>query len=1200
MALLRRPPSAMLLIIVGFLHFLLALALPSPAASSFSAPWHDSITPPAPAGLEMADMADLKAPSNRTASHSGLGHHSQHSAMVAAQEVTFLSTSDHIPLPARGVSSYEGRGDRGQLNTSATEGPGNFEQTMFVEVTTTVTVTVGGDANGSLTHMPVIHGTETLTGPVGSPSNSASTSTLIPSQAPPDSSTNGAVSCAHLTTVTNTATVIVTVRPASAISGQASGPHTTDQGSSISTPEQGSSSLTTNGVSWTTSGGGGSPSAATQTSLMSSAPGTTSLTSGPGAPTAASLATTTTAAEGTWSASSTGEGATPPGAGGVSWATTPASSGSGSFLPFITTLSFSSLVAQGPLVTTISIPSDTGHPLVVTTISFPSGSPSGPWIATITFPSGSRDETGSAQTASVPGGSQTGSVSPESMGTSGHSVGGTQTESSPGESGTTGTEPGGGTNGGGGGGDGGGTGTEPGGGTSGGGGGGGGGGPGTEPGGGTNGGGGGGGGSDGDGGDDGSGGNPTNNPTNARPTDGPKPTNEPDDGENCAEPHKKCSDADCDGQLGVCTTGDNINCPCDGCPKENHRCSSSNCAGQDGKCTVGNDKDCPCDDCPKKEDVSCEENKCAAKNGTCTTDELEDCPCTYQQCADGSPPDGLSPPMCSDCGGPLGLGVPAMAQCNGTENASDQPTLRGCSCFPFDEISAPMNPGANSLTSQNIGEVWLGWSLGYDSLNGSWPLDTSLHIGSCPGPDVPQAPKTDLNAIAAAFCHLKKSTVVESDADWGLRDKNTSELELIRLSNGTVIPTWFSIYQWADHPLSHQCGPEMPDNFTVDDSECVAAFAWAIDNCTDGDWSRGGSFPGYCLAYQVVPQEAYRPDSPPWAPSGQVPEPNCADGGVLGTQPGVGVRSDFWAGMFTRFCEDPSSFDGRPRTYNQSQYEWNFKVPADSNYPNNAPETKFGNEWEFSFSFKTSPSCQDTSACYYGLGQVVQSSCGAAGSDNEEMVASGSIKPKTNSDCELGWSIAPPATWDSSCNVSALWFPKAPPRQEAVKVNFAIKDASDMIDEFCHNTTWKVPHPAPGLHDPLFPYLEKTLGQEVFHTIRVQVVYAPDWPAFVDGSTNDPAILNKCVNYWHPTSGYSPDREKCVNILNRALSKCTIDAEIEWDVVPASQGCWSMEHEDPNGCLVYSIYAFQIRDEPLEVAPDRRGSQTWWKNQTGQ
>lgn len=306
----------------------------------------------------------------------------------------------------------------------------------------------------------------------------------------------------------------------------------------------------------------------------------------------------------------------------------------------------------------------------------------------------------------------------------------------------------------------------------------------------------------------------------------------------------------------------------------------------------------------------------------------------------------------------------------------------------------------------------------------------------------------------------------------------------------------------------------MPDNFTVDESECVAAFACAIDNCTDGDWSRGGSFPGYCLVYEVVPQETFKPDSPPWAPSGQVSEPNRSDEGVPGTQPGVQVRSGFWAGMFTKFCEDPSSVDGSPRTYNQSQYEWNFKVPPDSDYPNNAPEAEYGNELEFTFSFKTSPCCQDTSAaCYYGLGQVIQSSCGAAGPENEEMVASGSIRPKTNSDCELTWSITPPATWDSSCNVSTLWFPKTPPHQQAVKVNFAIKDASNIIDEFCHNMTWKVPHPAPGLYDPLFPLLEKTLREGLFHTIRVQVVYALDWPTFWDGSTDDPAISNECVNY---------------------------------------------------------------------------------------
>lgn len=44
-----------------------------------------------------------------------------------------------------------------------------------------------------------------------------------------------------------------------------------------------------------------------------------------------------------------------------------------------------------------------------------------------------------------------------------------------------------------------------------------------------------------------------------------------------------------------------------------------------------------------------------------------------------------------------------------------------------------------------------------------------------------------------------------------------------------------------------------------------------------------------------------------------------------------------------------------------------------------------------------------------------------------------------------------------------------------------------------------------------------------------------------------------------------------------------------------------MEHEDPNGYLVYSIYAFEIGDQPLGVAaPDGRGNRTGWKNQMGQ
>ncbi|KAK4185704.1 hypothetical protein QBC35DRAFT_368446, partial [Podospora australis] len=131
------------------------------------------------------------------------------------------------------------------------------------------------------------------------------------------------------------------------------------------------------------------------------------------------------------------------------------------------------------------------------------------------------------------------------------------------------------------------------------------------------------------------------------------------------------------------------------------------------------------------------------------------------------------------------------------------------------------------------------------------------------------------------------------------------------------VPVWFSIRTWPTAPEQHECDNPEVNNDTVHYGECMKAFAWAAGSCQAGKMSRGGSMPGQCLVYEIVIQETYDEFSPPWDPLPRRRRVECEDGGRpdKGNTPitdshwtpgddSIGIKTDFWRGMWTKFCED--------------------------------------------------------------------------------------------------------------------------------------------------------------------------------------------------------------------------------------------------------------------------------------------------------
>ena len=132
-----------------------------------------------------------------------------------------------------------------------------------------------------------------------------------------------------------------------------------------------------------------------------------------------------------------------------------------------------------------------------------------------------------------------------------------------------------------------------------------------------------------------------------------------EDDPKCKDAKEKCSD--CNGVIGICTTGDATGCLCDGeeenCPAEDQKpkCSDPQCDGnEDHNCTKQN-RDCDCkpdsdDECPKEDQKpKCSDPACKGNEDHKCTKENRDCDCEPDD--DDECPEEMDGPFCNDCGG---------------------------------------------------------------------------------------------------------------------------------------------------------------------------------------------------------------------------------------------------------------------------------------------------------------------------------------------------------------------------------------------------------------------------------------------------------------------------------------------------------------------------------------------------------------------
>ncbi|KAK0702522.1 hypothetical protein B0T21DRAFT_431828 [Apiosordaria backusii] len=625
--------------------------------------------------------------------------------------------------------------------------------------------------------------------------------------------------------------------------------------------------------------------------------------------------------------------------------------------------------------------------------------------------------------------------------------------------------------------------------------------------------------------------------------------------------------------------GDDPACPVD----YDHNCADPLCLGQlRGMCTVGDSINCPCIQCPDKADLFCDVEECSGVSGQCTKPGWAECACTYRPCP-GDTSDGA--PKCDDakkCGGPAGEGPVLSWTCKGLDDGShaDKRLYQECVCQPYDGPEPLVVDASESDINATINILRYLPAFTEDS----WPIDTTLKVAnsscSLSSPQVLRIHNatadiiTGLDTFYEPFCDENHGRLISE----ALVDARLSNLTLVDNINWGAdrTPVWFSVRPWDDRPASHKCDIIQGfDNFTLNAAECKSAFALAASNCDPDNayYSKGGSMPGYCLVYEIVTEETYDELSPPWSTVYTEEKlPQCGDDHKpRGGDDGIGLKRDFWGCMATKFCSDPTNFDGTNHKYSTKDFQWelgcnrweNLEQPDNITATPYYPQSKYGNDYTFTYQAKnlTDPGC-DKSRCQNSFNHFMYSSCGVSSPTYDEMVPSGSIKELFGCG-EFEYTIEPPETFDVSCTLNETDYPNTPEYLQPSE--FKMTEVEQLIDDFCFGNNTYIPHPLPaGREDPTYPQLTRQVGGEKGPFVRLEQVFAVDRA----GGALDPEISTACL-YPNPVNNSHYGGDRCVKIFTAAINQCNGgDGNAE---IP---GAWAFEHEDPNGCVVYTISAF--------------------------
>ncbi|KAK4199653.1 hypothetical protein QBC40DRAFT_202303, partial [Triangularia verruculosa] len=257
----------------------------------------------------------------------------------------------------------------------------------------------------------------------------------------------------------------------------------------------------------------------------------------------------------------------------------------------------------------------------------------------------------------------------------------------------------------------------------------------------------------------------------------------------------------------------------------------------EGMCTVGEHINCPCVQCPDKEDLFCDVEECSGFDGQCTKPGWAECACSYRTCP-GDIEGGDGPPKCEDAD-------------------------KYCICEPYDGPE-PLLHGASE---SDINKTIANFKSLPEFTEDSWPLDTTLNVtnSSCSliSPAVLRVGRwepdggngTGLDTFYRSFCEENHGKLIGQ----ALVDGRLSSLALIDDISNNRTPVWFSIRPWDDRKASHKCDAVQGfDDFTLNSAECISAFEFAASKCDpDNAYTKGGSMPGYCLVYEILPQETY-------------------------------------------------------------------------------------------------------------------------------------------------------------------------------------------------------------------------------------------------------------------------------------------------------------------------------------------------------